>query len=525
MFLRSLFLALAPLPSPVSAIGCALLLLPACGSPTSESDEPAGALPPPNVLLIVADDLGWTDLAVYGSSFYETPNLDALAAAGIRFTSGYATCPVCSPSRASIQTGKYPARTGVTDWIKGRKAGTGPTPNDRWIAADTDYELQLEETTLAEVLAARGYTTFFAGKWHLGEDERYWPERQGYDYNVGGWSKGAPQRRADGPPNGYFSPYGNPRLPDGPDGEYLPDRLTDETIAFLTEHGSAPFYINLSYYLVHNPLQAKPERIAYYEQKRAERGLTEEQEMDRSGAWIAHATGGPGGYRERLVQGNPVYAAMVESLDANIGRLIDHLKATGRYDNTVILFTSDNGGLSTAEGSPTANLPLRGGKGWMYEGGIRVPFIVKNARGTHAGTTEDAPVCGADVLPTLAELLEIELPDTLDLDGVSLQPLLQRSGTLAERPLFWHYPHYSNQGGNPASAVRLGRYKLIHDLETGAYELYDLAADLGEENDLSDQRPELGRQLRQLLVAWKAENEARTMAPNPAWNGSDPVVR
>lgn len=520
MFLRHLFLALASFKRRGSALAGALLLLAACGSPTSEpSPDPAA---PPNILLIVADDLGWTDLAVYGSTFYETPNLDALAADGIRFTSGYATCPVCSPSRSSIQTGRYPVRTGVTDWIKGRKSDTGPTPNDRWIAADTDFELELPETTLAEVVDPLGYTTFFAGKWHLGEDSLYWPEQQGYDYNVGGWSKGAPQRQADGPPNGYFSPYGNPRLPDGPVDEYLPDRLTDETIAFLSERGSEPFYINLSYYLVHNPLQAKPDRIAYYERKRAELGLTKDTELNRTADWIPYATGGPGGYTERLVQGNPTYAAMVESLDANIGRLIDHLKAEGLYDNTLILFTSDNGGLSTSEGYPTANLPLRGGKGWMYEGGIRVPFLIKNVRGERAGTTNDTPVCGLDILPTITDLLGID-PPTPDIDGVSLQPLL-RADSLAQRPIFWHYPHYSNQGGNPASAVRLGRYKLIHDLETGAYELYDLATDLGEANDLIDRRPELALQLKQLLTEWKTKNEARTLRPNPKWNGSDPVV-
>jgi arylsulfatase A-like enzyme len=475
----------------------------------------------PNVLLIITDDLGWTDLGAYGSSFYETPNLDNLASDGVMFTDGYANCPVCSPSRASFQTGKYAARTGVTDWITGRKSHAGATPNDRWIAADTKFQLDLEETTIAEVLKENGYNTFFAGKWHLGEEEQFWPENRGYDINKGGWSKGAPIRNPKENFNGYFSPYGNPRLADGPEGEYLPDRLATETIDFIKANSDNPYFACLSFYLVHTPLQGKNELIDKYREKRKKMGSDTVQEVLLDQEWMRYATT-KSDYRERVVQAHPVYASMVESLDQNIGRVIDHLKEAGLYDNTLIIFTSDNGGLSTAEGSPTSNLPLRAGKGWLYEGGIRVPFIVKAPGMKGVKGVNDAPVSGVDILPTILNYARIQAVPP-GVDGKDLSPLLS-GGSFEQRPLFWHYPHYSNQGGNPGSVVRYGNYKLISDIETGGLELYDLKNDLGEQSNLAHKEPETRDKLHRMLQDWLKTVGYRELQPNPDWNGDEPIV-
>lgn len=490
------------------------LILHAC-APTENTKKP-------NVLLIIADDYGWTDLGTYGSAFYETASLDELASDGVKFTNGYANCPVCSPSRASIQTGKFSAKTGVTDWITGRKASTGSTPTDRWIAADTKYELDLDETTIAEALKENGYKTFFAGKWHLGEEEQYWPENQGYDINIGGWSKGSPYKNANANANGYFSPYGNPRLKDGPEGEYLADRLADETIRFIDANRDAPYFACLSFYLVHNPLQAKPGMIDKYKEKRKAAGLDTVQEFITEREWMRSATTKKD-YRERIVQGHPVYAAMVESLDENIGRVIKHLKETGQYDNTLIIFTSDNGGLSTAEGAPTSNLPLRGGKGWLYEGGVRVPFIVKAPEMKSRRMVNATPVSGADILPTILHYAGVgEAPDAID--GKDLSPLMD-GGSLPDRPLFWYYPHYSNQGGNPGSVVRYGDYKLISDMETGALELYDLKNDMGEQRNLADEKPGIRDELNKMLRDWLKSVGEKGLQPNPGWNRKEPIVQ
>ncbi|MDN5217416.1 sulfatase [Fulvivirgaceae bacterium BMA12] len=475
---------------------------------------------PPNVLFIIADDLGWADLGAYGSAFYETPNLDQLAADGILFTNGYANCPVCSPSRASFQTGKYALKTGVTDWIKGRKFFRGPTPNDRWVVPDTKFQLDSEETTLAEALGETGYKTIFAGKWHLGEEEQYWPEKQGYDINIGGWSRGAPLRNRKKGFNGYFSPYGNPRLADGPDGEYLPDRLTAETIQAIKRNKEQPLFICLSYYLVHTPLQSKEQLIEKYINKKYLLGLDTLTEFSHDEPWIKYASVS-NGYKERTIQSNPVYAAMVESLDQNIGKVIACLKDQGLYDNTLIVFTSDNGGLSTSEGSSTSNKPLRAGKGWLYEGGIRVPFIIRDPKSTNRGITNSAPVTGADIFPTVLKYVGINASNT-EIDGQNL--LGQTSETLAQRPIYWHYPHYANQGGNPGSAIRLGDYKLIHDLETGAKELYNLSEDIGEGQNIAGTNQVVQDKLEALLQTWLEENDPKPLMPNPEWNGLDPVV-
>jgi arylsulfatase A-like enzyme len=472
---------------------------------------------PPNVIFIIADDLGYTDLGTYGSDFYETPNLDQFANNAVKFTNGYANCPVCSPSRASFQTGKYPVNTGITDWIKGRKAENGTTANDRWIVPDTEYDMKLSDITIAEALKAKGYATAFLGKWHLGETDAFWPENQGYDVNIGGWSAGGPH--AVNGSKAYFSPYGNPRLKDGPAGEYLPERLTNEAIAILKSNTEKPLFMCLSYYLVHTKLEAKEEDISIFKQKREKAGITEEQEFVRSSPWMASATGSGKNYKERIKQGNPTYSAMIKALDDNVGRLINHLKQAGTYDNTLIMFVSDNGGLATAEGSSTSNLPLAKGKGWMYEGGIRVPFIIKPPQFSKSKVI-DVPVSGVDFFPTIMDYA-VNSASANAIDGRNLKTIIESGKSSQEFPLFWHYPHYSNQGGNPSSAIRLGDFKLIHDLELDAYELYNLKNDIGETKNLAASLPQKVNELKGLLNNWVAKNYNRKLEPNPKWNGID----
>jgi len=330
--------------------------------------KPAGAQQKTNVLFILVDDLGWADLGCYGSTFYRTPNIDRLAGEGVRFTQAYAASPVCSPTRAALMTGKHPVRVNITDWIPGR-----PAKNRRLLAPEDEHQLPLEEITFAETLKDKGYETFFAGKWHLG-GEGYYPEQQGFDINKGGHDRGSP-------PDGYYVPYNNPKLEDGPDGEYLPDRLTDECIQFLKTPHKAPFLAFLAYYTVHTPIQASKRHIGDCEERAA---ALESVGPDRREEREAHT---------RIRQENPEYASMVEALDENIGRLLDALEESGQRENTCIVFTSDNGGLSTLPAgrknlAPTSNEPLRAGKGWCYEGGIRVPLLI-------AGPSSCGPQAGS----------------------------------------------------------------------------------------------------------------------------------
>lgn len=316
----------------------------------------------PNIILILIDDMGWTDLGCYNSSFYETPNIDRLAAAGMRFTDAYAACPVCSPTRASLLTGKYPATVGVTNYIDWSR--TAHPARGRLIDVPYLHELPLRETTIATVLRDAGYATWHIGKWHLGGVDTY-PDRHGFDVNVGGWEVGHPAQ-------GYFSPWGFPTLENGPKGEFLTDRLTDEAIHLIHQRNERqddrPFFLNFWYYMVHTPLQAKPEKIAKYEAKAKTLGLDKIQTIEE-GDFFPCEHKKEQRIQRRLVQSNPVYAAMIESLDENIGRLLQAVEDAGEADNTIVIFTSDNGGLATSEGSPTCNAPLAEGKGWMYEGG------------------------------------------------------------------------------------------------------------------------------------------------------------
>lgn len=460
----------------------------------------------PNIVFILVDDLGWSDLGCYGSTFYETPNLDRLASEGVRFTDAYASCPVCSPTRASMLSGKYPARMDLTDWIPGRQATHQPTSGQKLLCQDFEEEMDLEEFTIAEALKANDYRTFFAGKWHIGEDSIYWPEHQGFDMNKGGWKVGSPK-------GGYFSPYLNPRLQDGPEGEYLTDRLTDESIRFLEDNKKNPFFLYLSYYTVHNPLNAKPEVIEKYRKKALQLGIkNEERFVDRS---ELKKVFGKGRFRERLVQDHAVYAAMVESMDENIGRLLQQIKALNLDDNTIILFTSDNGGLSSSEGSPTSNLPLRGGKGWLYEGGIREPLIIKWPGVTNGGSICETAVISPDYYPTILDMAGLKAQPKQHQDGISLSPLLQSQDSISREAIYWHYPHYSNQGGRPGGAVRSGKYKLIEFYEDMHVELYDLNRDKGESRNLADEKPEMVQKLKNKLNQWREELHAKMPIPNP----------
>lgn len=470
----------------------------------------------PNVVLILADDLGWADINSNGSTFHETPNIDALGKDGLSFSDGYATCPVCSPSRASVQTGLYPNNVGVTDWIPGRAAYNGAEEENRWLANDLKHQLDLEYTTLGEVLKSNGYETFFGGKWHLGEAEDFWPENRGYNINKGGFSRGRPNINKKIGANGYFSPYDNPRLEDGPVGEYLTDRLGDETTRFLELNKEKPFFVSLAFYQVHTPLQAKKEHIDKYKKKKKTLGLDTLQDIIAKPKWIE------GNYKnkkfkERILQTHPIYAGMVQSLDENVGKVINKLKELGLYENTIIIFTSDNGGLSTAGGSPTSNLPLRAGKGWLYEGGIRVPFIIRTPNQMDKGVVSNMPISGIDVYPTILEYLKIESEAVVD--GINI--LEQKDD---ERALFWHYPHYGNQGGNPGSVIRKGKYKLIHDFETGEKLLFNLETDLGEQNNLASEMPEVLQELYTELDDWRKNNHATMMRPNPIWNKKERIV-
>jgi arylsulfatase A-like enzyme len=469
--------------------------------------------PKPNVIFILLDDFGYSDLGCYGSKFYETPNIDRLASEGILFTDAYAACPVSSPTRAALMTGKYPVNTGVTDWIPGRQAYASGLPEDRWLSLPFNNELELKEITIAEALKANGYTTMISGKWHLGQDSVFWPENQGFDVNKGGFSMGSPNKSKTS--DGYFSPYGNPRLEDGPVGEYLTDRQTDEAIKFIEGAKDKPFFVYLSYYAVHNPMQGKEDLIKYFQHKADSMGLSDIEPFNRDKEWVKLAPGGD--FKERIIQSYPVYAAMIYSVDENLGKLFDKLGKLGLDKNTIIFFTSDNGGLSTAEGSPTTNFPLRAGKGWLYEGGIREPLIIKAPGIIRTASVCSVPVSTIDFFPTILSMAGVS-EISYKTDGISLLPLLQ-NGEIAERPLYWHYPHYSNQGGDPGSAIRLGDFKLIDDFETGKQELYNLRTDISELHDISSENPEKTNDLFTLLKNWRLATGAKMMVSNPNWNG------
>ena len=470
-------------------------------------------MPRPNIIFILIDDLGWRDLSCYGSTFYETPNLDRLATESMRFTDASAACPVCSPTRASILTGKYPARVGITDYIDWQ----GRVHPARGRLIDVPYLKQLPtgEYTLAQALKDIGYATWHLGKWHLGGPGHY-PQDFGFDVNVGGCETGSPGR------GGYFSPWSIPVLQDVdvPVGTYLTDYLTDCAIDLIRKRDERPFFLNLWYYTVHTPIQAKAEKIRKYEKKAERLGL------DRLEAF-AVGEPFPSEHRRhlkvtrRLLQSDPVYAAMIESLDENVGKLLAALNRAGQTNNTAIFFTSDNGGLATSEGSPTCNAPLAEGKGWMYEGGTREPLLIKWPGVVEAGSVCQEPVTSTDFYPTILEMTDSPLVPDQHCDGSSLIPLLQKQGSLDREAIFWHYPHYGNQGGTPGSSIRMGDYKLIEFFEDGRCELYNLQKDLEQQQDLSEKEPSRLKTMKARLAKWRTEVEALIPQRNPEWKSQD----
>lgn len=469
----------------------------------------------PNVILILADDLGWADLRCYGSAFYETPHLDKLAAQGARFTRAYATAPVCSPTRASIMTGKYPVKTGVTDWIPGRQVNNKAWPYEKMLARPTAFQLALEEETLAEIALKNGYQTFHAGKWHLGDEDKYWPQAQGWQYNIGGWGKGHPTGKTSDSTGGHFTPYSNPTIVDGPPGEYLTDRLANECISFLEKRSSAPFLLMYSMYTPHIPMQAPKELIRKYEAKQKRLGLSDQQRFRKDEPWMKNEEI----WKQRIVQDDPVYAAMIENMDANVGRILDALKRLDLDRNTIVIFTSDNGGVSTADGSPTFNNELRAGKGWLYEGGIRVPLLIRWNGKVKPETTSDVPVTSADLFTTLVGAMHPSYRTASDIDGQNILSLMARASSSGQRSLYWHYPHYSFQGGHPASAIMKGDYKLIYFHESREVELYNIRLDVSERHDLSKTDSRTAQEMNRELQKWLKETGATFPDANPGYAG------
>jgi len=438
----------------------------------------------PNIVVILVDDLGYSDIGCYGSEFYETPNLDRFAKTGMLFTQGYAAHPVCSPTRASLMTGQNPARIGITDWIPGSAKGGPGVPKSRDL-----HHLPLEHVTVAEALKAGGYKTFFAGKWHLNHkgDTSYFPEDQGFDINKGGYFKGSP-------PGGYYTPYKNPKLPDGPAGEYLTDRLTTETIQFIEKNRKGPFFAYLSFYTVHMPIQACKRYIEHFKEKKAKL-----PELGREEGFAKEGAGW-----SKLRQDNPVYASMVAAMDENVGRLLKKLDELGIAEDTIVVFTSDNGGLSTLgrRGAPTSVRPLRGGKGWCYEGGIRVPWIIRAPGVTKPGTESPVPIYSADLYPTLLDLAGLPQRPAQHVDGVDLAGVL-RGGAAPDRDfIVWYYPHFHGSMWKPGAAIRSGKWKLVRHYTTGETELFDLEKDPGETIDLVAKNPEKTAELLGKLRAY-----------------------
>lgn len=443
----------------------------------------------PNIVFILADDLGCRDLSVEGSSFYQSPHIDRIANGGMRFTQGYAACQVCSPSRASIFTGQWPARHGITNYI-------GAPFGDRWkrntplMSAEYAGHLSHDHETLAEALRDAGYATFFAGKWHLGGVGSL-PTDHGFEQNIAGSRYGHPH-------GGYFAPFALDYIEHQADGQSLTLRLGQETANFIGR-ADGPFFAFLSFYAVHSPIQTTRPLWEKYRQRAPK--------LDRERFLIDRTL------PVRQVQDNPIYAGMIAAMDDAVGLVLQALEQNGFVDNTIVCFTSDNGGVSSGDAYSTCNLPFRGGKGRQWEGGIREPFYIKAPGLTTPGSTCDTPVSGMDFYNTLLELAGVSRPLGRHVDGVSIVPLL-RGGSIAQRDLFWHYPHYGNQGGEPSSIVRSGDWKLIHYWEDGRDELYHLDADVMEQHDLAKQRPVVATSLRTKLDAWLAETGAKQPPKN-----------
>ena len=430
----------------------------------------------PNVIIFLIDDLGWNDLGCYGNKFHKTPSIDRLAEEGVRFTDAYSACTVCSPTRAALMTGKYPARLHLTDFISGKNFPWARLRIPEW----TKY-LPLEEETLAEKLKQCGYSTWHVGKWHLGDDEKFWPENQGFDVNIAGNNRGAPNLGKNEQCNGYFPPYCLPRIENGPKDEYLTDRLTDEAIKLIKERKDNPFFLNLAHYAVHIPLQAKDDKIKKY------REIAEKSDTNF----------------------NVEYAAMIESVDESVHKILNTLKEENLIENTLIIFASDNGAFQGV----TSNNPLREGKGWAYEGGIRTPLILYWKGYIEGGKEIHEPVITMDIFSTILDVNSLEQSN--DIDGKSLLPVVLNNQSY-NRPLFWHYPHYHK--GKPHSIIRLANWKLIQFFENNQFELYNLKEDIGEQNNLISKNPAKAKELKEILFTWQKKTGAQFPLPNPDYD-------
>lgn len=453
----------------------------------------------PNVLFILADDLGYSDLSCMGSNYYETPNVDRIADAGMLFTDGYAGARVCSPSRATLMTGQFTATHGITDWI-GAYSGEDWRKKKRFtkmLPAEYNHHLASEDITLPEAFKVAGYTTFFAGKWHLGGEGNL-PTDHGFDINKGGFHRGSP-------PGGFYAPFRNPKLKDHEKGENLSMRLAKETAGFIKTSKDKPFFAYLSFYAVHAPVQTTREKWKKYRDKAENMGIAEK----------GFAKGDMLPYR--LHQDNPVYAGLIESMDDAVGHVLQTLKETGLDKNTIVVFTSDNGGVVAGDHYSTSCLPLKGGKGQQWEGGIRIPYIINVPWMELNGEKNSTPVAGSDFYPTLIDLTGNSIPEGAYVEGKSIVPVLEGK-PFEERPLYWHYPHYGNQGGRPSSIIRKGNWKLIHYWEDGHDELYNLTEDIHEDNDLSDEEPDRTAQMRKDLLSWLKEKEANYPVPDPLYD-------
>ena len=478
-------------------VGVILGLL--CSCITFGCSDEINEHPSPNVVFILADDLGYSDLSCMGSTYYETPNIDRIAQQGAKFTNGYATCQVCSPSRASIMTGRLPVRHGITDWIG---ASTGEDWRKarrftRMLPPSYVRELPDEDVTLAEAMKTAGYKTFFAGKWHLGGPGSY-PEDHGFDENEGGYERGGPYS------GGYFSPFNNPKMDDKPgeEGMSLSMKLAKETSEFITTNKDKPFLAYLSFYAVHAPIQTSKAYWAKYREKATANDIEPEGfDMERR-------------MPIRKYQDNPVYAGLIQNMDDAVGYVLGTLEDLGLEENTIVVFTSDNGGVASGDDFATSNSPLRGGKGYQWEGGLRVPYMIHIPWLQSGGFVSDVPVTGTDFYPTILEACGISLLPDQHIDGRSLIPLFD-DRPLSERSLYWHYPHYGNQGGDPSAVVRRGDWKLIHYFENGNDELYNLKEDLSESRNLADERSDLTSSLSEELQNWLRDNQAKLPRTDP----------